>query len=71
MKKYEVWLKVSASKYLGEVEAENDEDALEKAEEAFDCDEPRLCYQCSNAVEINGADIQVEPAHSGEDGETK
>lgn len=45
--KYRVYAAVSGSKYLGEIEAENEEDAKDKA---LDLDEASisLCHHCSH-----------------------
>jgi hypothetical protein len=50
--KYSVWGSYYASKYLGEVEADTKEEALEKAE-TEDLDYyVTLCHQCSDEVEV-------------------
>jgi hypothetical protein len=59
MKKWSVWGNYYASKFLGEVEAETEEEALKLAEDdagaEFDymvC----LCHQCADEVEIGDLD---------------
>lgn len=48
--KYHVWAKVVGSKYLGEVEADSEEEAIEKGRELDECG-IFLCYQCSSECE--------------------
>ncbi len=50
MPRYKAYGRVSASKYLGEVEAKSEEEAVEKA---FDLDAcyVSVCHQCSEDVE--------------------
>jgi hypothetical protein len=55
MKKYRFYPVVYASMKTIEVEANNKEEALEKAMEEF---EPKcLCWQCSNDFEVNDTPI--------------
>ena len=50
MKKYACYGRVVGTKYLGEVEAENAEEAAEKAEQ-LDTTYISLCHHCSAQVE--------------------
>jgi len=53
--KYLVYGIISASKFIGEFEAESKEKAIEMAENSENCYTPGLCHQCSG--EINLGDI--------------
>jgi hypothetical protein len=64
MKKYRVYATFTASKYLGEFEAETKEQAEEMASES-DANYASLCHQCSNEVELNdsaASEFYVEEA---------
>ena len=50
MSKYSVYGQVTGSKYLGEVEAETEEEAIKKGEGLDDC-WISLCHQCSDEIE--------------------
>ena len=55
--KYDVWATYHASKYLGEVEAENEEEAEEKVwadDDKYDT-YISLCHQCSH-LEVGDVD---------------
>ncbi len=61
MPKYRCYGTVTAGKYLGEVEAENEEEAKEKA---FDLDtmSVSVCHQCAREVsdpQISEVDVEV------------
>lgn len=59
--KFYAYAKVVGSKYLGEVEADNEEAAIEKAEQ-LDATHISLCHQCSGQCEDAAVDeIVVEP----------
>ena len=62
MKKYRVYGIMTASVFLGEVEAECQEQAIERAESNGDLNwNPQLCHQCSDEVELGEVyEIQVE-----------
>ena len=60
MPKFAVYALYHASKYIGEYEAENEEDAIEKAGEDAD-GFISLCHQCAGEVEIGDlVDFHVE-----------
>ena len=50
MPKYSLYGKVFASKYLGEVEAETKEEAIEKGYELDSCF-VSVCHQCAKEIE--------------------
>lgn len=50
MKKYGVWGIIGASVYLGDFEAESEEEAIEKAGETGCA--PTICYQCAREVDL-------------------
>lgn len=60
-KKYRCYAIVTSSKYLGEVEADSEEEAKNEASEKFS-DEMyiSLCHQCASGIDLGDADIQVE-----------
>lgn len=52
MKKWNIHAAVGGSKFLGTVEAETQEEALEKADEEFlNLMDISLCWQCSEEIE--------------------
>ena len=60
MKRYRATGVITGGKYLGEVEAENAEEAMEKAWDLPDT-YVSLCHQCSHKVgEISIEEIEVE-----------
>ena len=64
MKRWHVHGVVSASKYLGTVEAETEEEALKKAEE-LDSVSVSVCHHCSSQVEDPEiTEITVSPDES-------
>lgn len=61
MKKYRVYAIASASKYVGEVEAETVEEAKEKAWEMESCQLDSLCWSCSDSLDLGDIyELQVE-----------
>ena len=53
MSKYRVFGIISASKVMGEYEADSPEKAIERAEEDSKADRcPILCYQCAQKVDL-------------------
>ena len=50
MPKYRLYAKVVASKYLGEVEAASEQEAIEKGYQ-FDACEISVCHQCAENIE--------------------
>jgi hypothetical protein len=59
--KYQIYGKVVGSKYIGEVEADNEEEAIEKG---WELDETCVCFcpQCSKECEDPEiSDLIVEP----------
>ena len=62
-KKWDCYATITAGKYLGEVEAETEEEAIEKAENLESC-YVSVCHQCSSDVsDPNITDITVELVH--------
>jgi hypothetical protein len=59
MKRYHAYAIATASKYLGEIEAENEEAAKEAAYEHDQC-EMSLCHHCSKIDLGDIYEIQVE-----------
>lgn len=59
MPKYSVAIEVHATMYV-EVEADSEEEARDKAEN--EANEPVLCYQCANEVEVHGIGDVIEVA---------
>ena len=64
MKRFRLCATVTGSKYLGEVEAETIEEAIEKGYGLDEC-HVSVCHQCSNEIEdaeitdIHADDIQL------------
>lgn len=52
MPKYRIYAKAIASKYIGEFEANNEQEAIEKAELSDACHIQSLCHQCSHEMDI-------------------
>lgn len=50
--KYKVYAIYTASKMIGEIEADSKEEAIGKMEEGL-VDWPTLCHQCSHEIELN------------------
>lgn len=50
MKKYRIYAQVVGSKYLGEVEADSKEEAIEKAFDLDTCS-VSICHQCSREID--------------------
>lgn len=61
MAKFAVYAVYTASKYLGEIEADSPDEAKSKAEETYDDTYVSLCHQCSGKLDLNGdAEFEVE-----------
>ena len=61
MKKYQVYAIYTASKPVGEVEAENEDEAVERGWELVD--HVMLCHECARKLDIADAyEVQVEEA---------
>lgn len=59
--KYEVWIKGVWHKYIGTVEADNEDAALELADNHPELITPYLCHQCSGEIELSDIDdVSVE-----------
>lgn len=52
MPKYRVYAIMSASKFIGEIEAKDEEEAEELAWEHDNADNPRLCHRCAKELDI-------------------
>lgn len=60
--KYSVYGIMTASKFVGEYEANSEEEAKEKAQETGDC-HVSLCWQCSHEVDVGDIyEYQAEEA---------
>lgn len=59
LKKYRVYGLYTASKMLGEVEAETEEEAMLKAEE-LDTSYVTLCWSCSSEIDLNNDPYKIE-----------
>ena len=51
MTKYKVYAIYTASKFIGEIEAENEDDARDKAADTGD-DNVSLCHQCAGELDL-------------------
>lgn len=62
MKKYLAYAIATASRFIGEIEAENKEDAIIKAEEHENANSlVNLCHYCSKEVDVGDFyEVQVE-----------
>lgn len=61
MPKYSVYAMATASRYIGEVEANSVEEAKEKAWELENCYMESLCYHCAGKVDLGDVhEIQAE-----------
>jgi len=58
MPKFNVYAIAAASRYVGEVEAKDKEEAMEKAYSMLDS--PPLCYHCANNYELGDPDPLLE-----------
>jgi len=55
--KYKVYGVMTASVFIGEYEAEDDQAAIKLAEESDEANwNPSLCYHCSHEVELSDID---------------
>lgn len=52
MPKYQVYAKIVALKYIGEFEADSQEEAISKAENSDTCYAPTLCNQCAHEIDL-------------------
>jgi len=61
VKKWSISFNMTASKYLGEVEADTYDDAIAKAEEVFagEAYTPSICNQCSRKVELGDGKVEA------------
>lgn len=60
MKTFRVYAQTIASKYLGEIEAEDKEEAIEKAWEEYGKEAHiSLCHACSK-IDLGDCDIEAE-----------
>lgn len=69
MPKYSVYAIVTGSKFLGEIEAESKEAAIQKGWDHPDC-HISICHQCSREVEVGDIyEIQVDEIESAKEDE--
>lgn len=65
MKKFRVYGLFTASKCLGEFEAENEQEAIEKGL-GSDSNHASLCYHCSRGLSLDGPSAQEGAAEEVE-----
>lgn len=56
MKKFRAYAIISASKFIGEIEAENKEQAEDLAWDHENCYNPTLCHHCSYEMDLGDID---------------
>jgi hypothetical protein len=54
MAKYEIYGIMSATKFLGIVEAESEEEAINKSYDELNYNDPKLCNECTKEIELSG-----------------
>lgn len=61
MAKWRVYAIMTADKYIGDVEAESEEEAIDKGFELDDCQTPYLCHHCNHEINLSDVnEVQVE-----------
>jgi len=66
MAKWAVFVQATVSRYLGEVEADSKDEAIEKGWDMDNCDLPNLCYACSSNMEMGDIDVDAEKCDDGD-----
>lgn len=68
MPKYRLYARVTGEKYLGEIEAENEEEAIQKGRES-DETYVSVCHQCAKEIsdpEVTDVTAELEEDTDGE-----